>query len=169
MQAIGELDQEHADVVGNGEQELAQVLRLLGLARDELQPFQFGQALDQRADLVTEDLVDLGACRLGVLDGVVQQRRHDGGVIELERGEDRGDLERMREIRIAGGAGLRAMRLHGIDIGAVEQVFVGIRVVGADALDKVILPHDAGPRLCRTRWRRVGCHRDLLGRGLHLP
>ena len=85
VQAVGELDQEHADVVGNGEQQLAQVLGLLGLARHQFQPLQLGQALDQRADLVAEDLVDLGARRLGVLDGVVQERRDDGGIVELER------------------------------------------------------------------------------------
>jgi hypothetical protein len=42
----------------------------------------------------------------------------------LQIGEDRGDFERMREIGIAGGALLLAMRLHGIDIGAVEQRLV---------------------------------------------
>ncbi len=127
VQAVGELDQQHADVVGDRQQQLAQVLGLLGLARHQFEPLQLGQALDQRADLVAEHLVDLGARRLGVLDGVVQQRRDDGGVVELEVGEDRRDFERMREIRIAGGARLRAVRLHGVDIGAVEQVLVGVR------------------------------------------
>jgi hypothetical protein len=32
---------------------------------------------------VTEDGVDLGAGGLGILDGVVQQRRDDGGIVEL--------------------------------------------------------------------------------------
>ena len=91
-------------------------------------------------------LVDLGAGGLGVLDGVVQQRRDDGGVVELEVGEDRRDFERMREIGIAGGALLLAMRLHGVDIGAVEQILVGVRVVGADALDQIVLPHHARAR-----------------------
>ena len=127
VQAVGELDQEHADVVGDRQQQLAQVLGLLGLARDQFEPLQLGEALDQRADLVAEHLVDFGAGGLGILDGVVQQGRDDGGVVELEVGQDRGDFERMREIGIAGGAGLRAMRLHGVDIGAVEQVLVGVR------------------------------------------
>ena len=55
VQAVGELDQEHADVVGDRQQQLAQVLGLLGLARDQLQPLQLGEPLDQRADLVAED------------------------------------------------------------------------------------------------------------------
>ncbi len=37
VQAVGELDQQHADVVGDGEQQLAQVLGLLGFARHEVE------------------------------------------------------------------------------------------------------------------------------------
>ena len=86
-------------------------------------------------------LIDLGAGRLGILDRVVQQRGGDGGVVELEVGENRRDFDRMGEIRIAGGAPLLAMRLHGVDIGAVEQVLVGVRIVSAHPLDQVVLPH----------------------------
>ncbi len=99
VQAVGELDQQHAHVVGDGEQELAQVLGLLGLLGDEVELLELGQAFDQPADLGAEQLVDLGARRRGVLDRVVQQRRGDGRVVELEVGQDRRDLERMREIR----------------------------------------------------------------------
>jgi len=171
VQAIGELDQENTDVLGDREQQLAQILGLLGLARNQFQPLQLGEALDQRADLVAEDGVDLGARRLGVFDGVVQQRRHDGGIVELEPGEDRCDLERMREIGIAGRPGLRAMRLHGVDIGAVQQVFVGVGIIRPDALDQIVLPHHARARglggfLHHERGRR---HGDRFGRGLHLP
>ena len=37
VQAVGELDQQHPHIVGDGEQELAQVLGLLGLARNEFE------------------------------------------------------------------------------------------------------------------------------------
>ncbi len=83
-----------------------------------------------------------------VLDRVVQQRRRDRGVVELEVGQDGGDLERMGEVRVAGGALLLAVRLHGVDIGAVEQRLVGVRVVAADPLDQIVLPHHRG-RLLR--------------------
>jgi hypothetical protein len=135
-----------ADIVGDRQQQFAQVLGLLGLARHQLQPLQLGEPLHQRADLVPEDVIDFGAGGLGVLDGVVQQRRDDGGVVELEIGEDRRDLERMREIRIAGCAGLRAVRLHRVDVGAVQQVFVGVGVIRPDALDQIVLPHHARAR-----------------------
>ena len=127
VQPVGELDQQHAHVVGDGKQKLAQVLGLLRLLGDEIEPLQLGQAFDQNADFVAEQPVDLGAGGVGILDGVVQQRRGDGGVVELEIGEDRGDFERVREIGIAGGALLLAMRPHGVDVGAVEQILVGRR------------------------------------------
>ena len=107
VQAVGELDQQHADVGRDGEQELAQVLGLRLLAGDEVEPLDLGQAVDDGADLGAEQLVDLGAGRVGVLDGVVQQRHGDRGVVELQVGEDGGDFERMGEVRVARGALLR--------------------------------------------------------------
>ena len=95
VQTVGKLDQENADIVGDRQQQLAQVLGLLGLPRYQLQPLQLGETFHQRADLVPEDVIDFGAGGLGVLDGIVQQRRDDSGVVELEVGEDRRDLKGM--------------------------------------------------------------------------
>ena len=64
-----------------------------------------------------------------VLDRVVQQRGDDGRGVELQLGQDAGDFERMGEIGIARGALLLAMRLHGVDIGAVEQRLVRLGIV----------------------------------------
>ena len=107
---------------------------------DQVELLDLGEAVDQRADLGAEQIGRSRAGGVGVLDGVVQQRG-DGGVVELQVGEDGGDFERMGEIGIAGGARLIAMRSHGIDIGAVEQRLVGIRVVAADPLDQLVLTH----------------------------
>ena len=91
-----------------------------------------------------EHVVDLGAGGLGVLDGVVQQRRDDGGIVELETGQDGRDLKRMGEIGIARRPCLFAMRFHGIDIGSVQQILVCVGIVGANAFDKVVLTHHRG-------------------------
>ena len=72
VQPVGELDQQHANVVGDREEELAQILGLLGLLGDEFEALQLGQAFDQKPDLVAEQPVDLGAGGVGILDGVVQ-------------------------------------------------------------------------------------------------
>ena len=139
VQAVGELDEQHADVARDGEQELAEVLRLLGLLGDEVELLDLGQAVDQRADLAAEQRVDLAARGGGVLDRVVQQRGGDGRVVEPHLGEDGRDFERMGEIGRAGGALLIAVRLHGVDIGAVEQRLVGVRLIAQHALDQLIL------------------------------
>ena len=141
VQAVGELDQQHPDVIGNGQQELAQVLGLLGLLGDEVEPFELGEAFDQRTDVLAEHLVDLGPGGGGILDGVVQERGSNGGVVELEIGQDRSDFQRMGEVRVAGCALLLAMRLHGVDVGAVEQCLAGRGIVPLHALDQVVLPH----------------------------
>ena len=57
MQPVGELDQQHAHVVGDGEQELAEVLALRRALRDEVEALDLGQAVDEGADLRPE-----GAC-----------------------------------------------------------------------------------------------------------
>ena len=73
-------------------------------------------------------------------------RHGDGGVIDLEVGENRGDFERMIEVGVAGGALLRAMLLHGIDVGLVEQILVRGRIVGLHLFDEFVLAHHPAPR-----------------------
>ena len=141
VQPVGELDEEDADVLRDGEQQFAEVLRLLRLARDELQPLQLGDAFHELADRRAEELVDLVAGGAGVLDRVVQQRDRDGGIVEPQVGQDGGDFERMGEIGVAGGALLRAMLLHGVDIGAVQKLLVDLRVVGRHPFDELVLTH----------------------------
>ena len=155
VQPVGELDQQHARVVGDGEQQLAEILRLLGVLGGEVEPVELGQALDQSADLRAEDLVDLLARGGGVLDRVVQNRGDDGRVVELEIGENRRHFKRMRKERVAGRALLRPMRLHGEDVSAVKQVFVGVGIVTANAFDQFILPHHCSVRASRGS-ERVG-------------
>ncbi len=147
VQAVSQLDQQDANVVGDRQQQLAQVLGLLGFAGDEIEPLQLGQPLDQMADIVAEQLIDFGPGGSGILDGVMQERGGDGRIIELEFGQDRGDFQRMREIGIARGTLLLAMGLHGVDVGAIEQCLIGFRIVPAHAINQIVLPH---------HWRLLG-------------
>ena len=151
VQAVGELDQQDADVVRDGEQQLPEILALAGFLRDEVKALDLGQALDEPADLVAEEAVDLLARRLRILDRVVQHGRDDRRVVELEVGQDRGDFQRMREIGVARGAHLGTVRPHRIDIGAVQKILVGVRIVAPDAIDEFILPQDLGRRAAPRR------------------
>ena len=64
VQPVGELDQDHAHVLGHRDDELAVVLGLGVLAALELDPRQLGDALDELRDLLAElgaDVLDLDA------------------------------------------------------------------------------------------------------------
>ena len=130
VQPVGQLHQQHADVAGDGQHQLAEILRLLGALGEDFQLGELGDAVHQIGDLLAEILLDVLIGDQRVLDRVVQQRGDDGGHVELELGQDGGHFQRMGEIGIARGAELLAMRGHGIDIGLVEQRLVGVGVIG---------------------------------------
>jgi hypothetical protein len=118
VQPVGELDQQHAHVVGDGEQQLAQVFRLLGLLRDEVELLDLGQALDQ-APISSPNSSSISArVALGVLDGVVQQGGGDGRVVELASRSGSRRLRADAKYRDRRSRASAAMFLHGIDIGA---------------------------------------------------
>ena len=111
VQPVSQLDQQHADVVGHRQQELAQILGgalVFGLRLDLR---QFGDAIDQPRDVGTEHPLNLFRRGDGVLDRIVQDCRGDGFIIEMKVGQDAGDLDRMTEIGVTRGAFLAAMCL----------------------------------------------------------
>jgi hypothetical protein len=90
-------------------------------------------------DMVAEQPLDLLRRGDGVLDRVVEDRRGDRLVIEMQVGQDARDFDRMAEIGVAAGALLAAMGVDRKHIGAVEQRLVGLWVVGEDPIYKFIL------------------------------
>ncbi len=95
---------------------------------------------------------------VGILDRVVQQRGGDGRVVEAHLGEDRRDLDGMGEEGRARRPLLIAMRLHGVDIGAVEQRLVGVRLIAQHALDQLVLTGHGAAAASRA-WRHAACAR----------
>src|SRR5690606_41277099 len=102
----------------------------------EVQLLELRQPLDQPAHFRAEQFVDLGASSGSILDRVVQKRSGYRRLVHAPVGEDRGNFERMGEVRIAGSAPLVPMLLPGIDIGLVEQRLVNVGLVALDALDR---------------------------------
>ena len=98
-----------------------------------------------------EQVVDLCAGGVGILDDVMQQRRRDRRVVEFQTGQDRSDFERMREIGRARRALLVAVRLHRIDVGAIEQRLVSFRIVFENPFDEFVLPHHDPPHSFRAQ------------------
>jgi predicted ferric reductase len=90
----------------------------------------------------------------------VQKGDRDRRFIEMHVGEDRSDLERMGNIGIAARALLLAMLLHGVDIGFVQQCFIGIGLVLLNPLHELVLPHHskATPIKIKARQSTIGAH-----------
>ncbi|MNT04666.1 hypothetical protein D3C72_1392550 [compost metagenome] len=159
VQTVGQLDQQDPHVLGNGQDEFAQVLGLTRVLGLQLQSRQLGHALDQNGDLLAEHGGDVVTGGRGVLDHVVQQGRDDGRRVQLVVGQDARDLNRVRKIGVARGPQLRAVHLHRIDVGAVQQRLVGGGVIGLDRLDQFELAHDRrafGFRQLRLGLRGLG-------------
>ena len=93
VQSVGQLDQQHAPVLGHRDEHLADRRGLLVLLGVELEPVELGDAVDDGGDLVPELIGQPLLGDPGVLHGVVQQRRRDGRLVEAQIG---GDVRRRR-------------------------------------------------------------------------
>ena len=155
VQAVGQLDQDDADVAHHGQHHFAEVLRLcLGLAL-EGDLGELGYPVHQLRHLLTEGLgqLFLGAGR--VLYDVVQDGRHYGLVVHMQLGQHAGDGQWMVDVGFAGEAALAFMGLGTEQIGTVYLPDLGGFQVGlqhvAQVADQEARPVIAGGVL-------LGCH-----------
>jgi hypothetical protein len=122
VQAVGQLDQDHPDVLGDRQHHLAEVLGLgLGLGT-ELQVGQLGDAIDQLGDLRSELGADAFLAGRGVLHHIVQDGGDDGLVVHPHLAHGAGDRQRMVDVRLPGLARLPFVRLRPEQIGPVDLV-----------------------------------------------
>ncbi len=129
VQAVRELDHQDPKVVGHGHDHLAEVLRLPLLARGEGELADLGDAVDELGDLRPEFPRQVVLGGPGILEDVVQEPRRDRGHVHLEVHEEPGDLQRMGEVGLAGGALLSLVAHLGEAVGTVHQLQVGARLV----------------------------------------
>jgi hypothetical protein len=113
----------------NGEQHLAEVLGLRGLAAVEVQAGQLGDALDQRRDLAAEALLDVFGGDRRVLHNVVkqrgaQQRGLDPRFQQIE--QDQAHFHQVRDVRLARHAALTGVRLGGEVETCRDAIAVGL-------------------------------------------
>ena len=121
VQAVGQLDQHDAHVVDHGQEHLAQALRSgVGLRSlsvlhltQQVDLAQFGDAIYQGCNLVTELLTYLVKAELGVFHHVVQQPGHDRLAIEPQVCQALCHRQRMLDVGLARGARLPLVRTRG--------------------------------------------------------
>ena len=146
VQPVGELDQDHPDVLGHRDHELAVVLRLRLLAALELHSRQLGHALDELRDLLAElgpDVVDLDP---GVLDHVVQERGGERRLVHPQAGEDLRRAPGVEDELLAGASHLPVVRVRGVVERAGDELPIGVRLVGLDLgdqlVDEILMPFE---------------------------
>ncbi len=150
VQAVGELDEDDADVVDHGEHHFAEVLGLRFFSGREINLADLGDALDDVGNLFAEFLADFNGGDRGVFDRVVEQAGGDGNGIHFHVGENVADFERMHQVGLARGPGLSRVVLLGEFVGSLDQVEVVVGTVLAQ------LPHQLA---------EAG-HREHVGRNL---
>ncbi|MNK59060.1 hypothetical protein D3C87_781590 [compost metagenome] len=125
VQAVGQLDEDHAHVGRHGQQHLAEVFRLRFDLALEFDLFQLRQAVDQMRDRCAEALDQFILLDVLVFHHVMQQGGHDGLRVELPVGADFGDGDRMRDIRLARAAHLAQVHFVGEAVGFLDFFQVG--------------------------------------------
>ena len=137
VEPIGQLDDQHPDVLGDGDDHLAHrrgLLLLLGVVRH---PLELGDAVDDPGQARAELALELGEADVGVLDRVVQQRARDGDVVEPLPGHDRGHRHGMADVGLARLAGLTGVGGVGEREGPLDQVGGGLGVALEVALEQL--------------------------------
>ncbi len=109
VQAVGQLDENDANVVDHRQQHFADVLCLAGLRRCHVQAADFGDALDETSDIRSESFLNTSDGIFRVFDGIVKKRGRQRGGIQSHIREDVGDLKKMGNVGIAGTPELVAM------------------------------------------------------------
>ena len=123
MQTVGELDQDHAQVARHREQHLAETFRGRFLQAAEHDLVELGHAIDERSDGRSEFAFEFVAVERRVFERVVQDRGDDRFRIHAQIGKDRGDRDRMRDVRFAAFARLSCVRLR------ADQIRLVIRAI----------------------------------------
>jgi len=131
VQAVGELDQDHAQVARHRQQHLAEAFRRRFLAVLELELVELGDAVDQFGHGLAELGRQLRVVERRVLDGVVQDRRDQGLDVHVLLGQHPRHRHRMGDIGFAGLAQLPRMRRGAHRPGAAQQrLLLGRQVAG---------------------------------------
>ena len=156
VQAVGQLDEHHADVIHHGQHHLAQVFGLLFFAGGEIDGADFGDAFDDVRDLLAEFLADIDDSHRGVFHGVMQQPGGDGDGVHFHLGQNQRDFQGMDQVGLAGGPALSGMVFLGKLVGLADEFEIVVGPVGPHAAHQLTEP---GHR------EHIG--RELLAQGRH--
>ena len=101
VEAVGKLDDYYPDILRHSHEYLPDILRLLLLLGNQRDKSYLCNAVDHQRNIFSELLAELVKGDVGVLHGVVEQRRTDGIGIHAVIQQDRRHSQRVRYIRVA--------------------------------------------------------------------
>jgi hypothetical protein len=154
VQAVGQLNEHHPDVVGHGEKQLAKILRLDDLTAHPIaatavsirgigdgqvgkaKAAKFRYPFDEPSNLLAKFTVELLAGETSILDDVVKERRGDRGSIQVKLGKDEGCFDTMIDVRFATFAVLPLMSRGRSVVRSLDEIDADRRQVAADVMQE---------------------------------
>ena len=122
VQAVGNLDKDNAHIVRQGEQHLAEILRLTRCVGIE-DARHLGQSIDHRCNLLAEDMLHILHRVVGILHHVVKEGcNHRFYAQTYLVNNNLCHCNRMQEVRLARTASYTLMCLLGKEIGTLDEV-----------------------------------------------
>ena len=140
VEPVGDLDEDDPDVLAHGHQHLPQVLHLLLLLGGVVDAGQLADALYQVGHRGREQLGQLLVGGVGILNGVMQQRRLDGLAVQMQLlRHDLGHRQGVGDEGRAVLAQLRTVQIPGELIGLADLLEIGGGVVAADGILQMLI------------------------------
>ena len=149
VQTVGKFNDDDANVLGHGEEHLAQRERLLLVHAVDFDVGELGHAIDEIGHRVAKQAGNIGKRSLGILDGIVQQRGAHHVTVHLEIGQNDGHLDGMVDVHLTRAPLLVAMLLGSKAVGLLNlRKVVLIHIFEAQALQLVVaVRHNLGRQL----------------------
>ena len=134
VQAVGELQQDHADIIAHGHEHLAEIMRLGLFQAFKLHLVELADAVHERGHALAEPALQglLGGRR--VFDHIMQHGGHEGLVIHVHLAQDARHGQGMMDIGLAARAFLPRVRPGAELIGAPHLLDLMRLQIGADTL-----------------------------------
>ena len=139
---VGQLHQQDPDVVGHGQDHLADIFRLLGLPVAEDQLADLGDPVDHVRHFLAEVFFQIVQGGGGVLHRVVEQTGGDGDGPQAHLGQVIGHFQGVGQVGLAAQAQLAFMGLGGKDVGLLNEAGIRLRVILLHLLHDVLEADD---------------------------
>jgi len=142
VQAVGQFDEDDADVLGHGEDHLAEVLCLRLRLALKLDLGEFGDPVHQRGHLLAEAFGEVLSGQVGVFDDVVEEGGHERLVVQTHLRQDAGHRQGVDDVGFAALAELPRMGPFGDLEGGADLPRLVLGEVVADQAAEVVDTQD---------------------------